>query len=287
MTLAPFAFAGAPSSGAANRPTPRSHLALIVLENHEYSDVIGNPDAPFLNRLARQGALATRYYGVTHPSLPNYLALLGGSTFGIADNCLDCSASGANLALQLSSAGISWRAYMEGLPSACFLGDSSGDYAKRHNPFVYFPSISTDRDRCARVVPEARLNANLRHGSLPAFAWITPDLCSDAHDCAIGLADRYLARVVPRLKRHLGPRGFLAVTFDEGSSDLGCCGSPGGGRVATVLSGPSVRRGLKLRRRYDHYSLLATIEDAFGLPRLRHARGAHTLSAAFRRTKSR
>ncbi len=267
----------APASLAA----PRSHLVVIVLENHEFDEVANNPDASFLNRLAARGALATAHHAITHPSLPNYLALLGGSTFGISDNCTDCEARGDNLALQLSRAGISWRAYMGGLPHPCFPGASSGDYAKRHDPFMYFPSIAKSPGRCAQVVPQTRLDADLRRRSLAAFSWLSPDLCDDAHDCGIARADRKLAALAPRITRQLGPHGLLLITFDEGSSDAGCCGRPGGGRVFTVLVGPDVRRGGRLRGAFDHYSLLAGIEDAFGLPRLRHARGADPLPLPF------
>lgn len=253
----------------------------IVLENHEFGEIVGNPAAPFINRLARRGALAERYFAVAHPSLPNYLALLGGSTFGIVSDCSDCAARGGNLALQLTRAGISWRAYMEGLPHPCFRGDVSGEYVRRHDPFMYFPSIASVAARCARVVPAGRLDADIRRRSLPEFAWIEPGLCHGGHDCGIELVDKYLARLVPRLSSQLGPAGFLVVTFDEGKSDLGCCGGPGGGRVATIVAGPKVRSGARLRRRYDHYSLLATIEEAFALPRLRGARRAASLDAAF------
>jgi phosphatidylinositol-3-phosphatase len=267
-------FACAPSFGATHKPTPRSHLALIVLENHEYGDVIGNPDAPFLNRLARHGALATHYYAISHPSLPNYLALLGGSTFGVESNCIDCTVRGPSLVSQLSKAGVSWRAYMGDMPHRCFAGAEAGSYVKRHNPFMYFPSITSTPERCNRVMPEARLDADLRRRRLPSFSWISPNLCDNGHNCGIGGADRHLSKLVPRLTRRLGPDGFLAVTFDEGRSDLGCCGAPGGGRVMTVLTGPAIRDAAHLSRRYNHYSLLATIEDAFGLPHLRHARDA-------------
>ncbi len=260
--------------------TPRSHAFLIVLENHEYDEVAGNPAAPFLNHLARRGAVATSYHAITHPSLPNYLALLGGSTFGITDNCSTCEASGDNLAQQLSRAGISWRAYMGGLPSPCFADAAGGTYVKRHDPFMYFPSITGNPSRCARVVPQTRLGADLRRHRLPAFSWLSPDLCEDGHDCGIARADSALAGLVPRIVRQLGPHGLLAITFDEGKSDAGCCGRPGGGRVFTVLVGPDVPRGVRLRAAHDHYSLLATLEDAFGLPRLRHARGANRLPLA-------
>ncbi|MEX2106037.1 MAG: alkaline phosphatase family protein [Solirubrobacterales bacterium] len=260
-----------------------SHVALIVLENREYDEVVGDPEAPFLNRLARRGALATRYHGVAHPSLPNYLALLGGSTFGIDENCVECRAAGPNLATQLSRAGTSWRAYMGGLPSACYPGAEYGEYVKRHNPFMYFPAITSRPGRCARVVPEARLSADLRRHRLPAFSWLSPGLCADAHNCALSVADRRLSRLVPRLTRQLGPHGLLIVTFDEGTSDAGCCGGAHGGRVMTLLVGPDVRHGVRLKRAYDHYSLLATLEDRFGLPRLRHARAARVIRAALGR----
>jgi len=264
----------------AQRPLPR--VALIVLENHEYGEVIGGGEAPFLNRLARRGALATRYFGIAHPSLPNYLALLGGSTFGIDENCTACAARGDNLAAQLSRAGIPWRAYFQGLPSPCFRGAERGRYVKRHNPFMYFPSIAENEGRCRNVVPFGRLDADLHRGSLPVFSWIGPDLCDGAHDCGLRTADRLLSRLVPRIVRRLGPGGLLVVTFDEGASRLGCCGRPGGGRVATVLAGSAARQGFRLRRPLDHYSLLATIERRLGLPRLRHARGVATLERALR-----
>jgi hypothetical protein len=259
-----------------------SHTVLIVLENHEFDEVIGAADAPYLNELVSQGALAINFYAITHPSLPNYIALFAGSTFGIEENCSGCLASGPNLATQLSAAGASWRAYIGAMPSACFAGAEVGRYAKKHNPFMYFPSVTSNPSLCARVVPETRLQADLAHGRLPAFAWITPDLCQAAHDCALSSADRYLRRIVPRLRRRLGPNGLLAITFDEGTTSAGCCGGAAGGHIATVLLGPEVRSGFRLRGPYSLYSLLATVEDRFGVARLGHARGASALGAAFR-----
>jgi hypothetical protein len=255
-----------------------SRTFVIVLENRESSEVIGASDAPVLNRLAHRGALLANYYAIRHPSLPNYLAILGGSTFGVEDNCTSCRASGPSLATQLAAAGVSWRAYMGGLPRPCYRGAESGDYVKKHNPFMYFPSIAQSARLCHRVVPESTL---LRK-PLPRFAWIGPDLCDDAHSCDFGSADRYLGELAPRLLRRLGPHGLLVVTFDEGTSDAACCGNAAGGRVATILVGPDVRRGVVVRNRYTHYSLLTTLEDRFGLARLRQARRARPLNAAFR-----
>src|SRR3954447_11408430 len=200
----------APGSG------PRIGAFVIVLENHSFDQVIGSPQAPFINGLARRGALFTRYFGLAHPSLPNYLAILGGSTFGIRSDCTGCKAKDPNLAGQLSDAGVSWRAYMEGMPEPCFTEAQHGAYAKRHNPFLYFPSILGQPELCDRVVPATRLPADERSDTLPAFGWLTPNLCHDAHDCPLRAADRYLAGVVPDLLRHLGPHGFLVLTFDEG-----------------------------------------------------------------------
>lgn len=251
-----------------------------MLENREYEEVLGNPAAPYFNHLVERGAVATNFYGVTHPSLPNYLALLAGDTFGIAENCSDCVVYGPNLATQLSRAGISWRAYMESMPSPCFTGSSSGRYAKRHNPFAYFPSVMALPRRCHRIVPETRLVADLDRHRLPRFVWFTPDLCHDGHDCEFDAVDWHLWSLLPRVIHQLGPRGLLIVTFDEGISDSGCCGAPGGGRIPTVLVGPGVPHGRQIRRPANHYSLLASIEDYFGLPRLRNAATAAPLAPA-------
>ncbi len=251
-----------------------SRVFVVVLENHEYSQVIGNDQAPYLQRLAAQGALLTNFYAGTHPSLPNYLAILGGSTFGITYDCTGCSARDPNLALQLSKAGVSWRAYMEAMPKPCFRGGWAYPYAKKHDPFMYFPSIRETR-RCRWVVPASELQASLQTGRLPRFGWLTPDLCHDAHDCSLGAADRYLATIVPQILRDLGPHGFLVLTFDEGISS-----QRGGGRVATILLGPDVRHGA-IDASYNHYSLLRTLEDTFGLTHIRAARQAPPLRAAF------
>jgi hypothetical protein len=280
--LALVAFLAFATSGAAaaSRERDLSRVALVVLENREYDEVIGNPEAPYLNHLAARGALATNYFGVSHPSLPNYLALLGGSTFEITENCTECIVAGPNLATQLSRAGISWRAYMGGMPYPCYPGDGYGAYAKRHDPFMYFPTITSRPDRCANVVPEERLTAALDRHRLPAFSWLSPDLCHDAHDCKLGAADYHLYVLLPRLIRQLGPHGLLIVTFDEGLSESGCCERGHGGWVATILVGPDVPHGKLVRLPADHYSLLATLEDAFGLSRLRNARGADRLPLA-------
>jgi hypothetical protein len=263
---------GLPASTARLPTSKSSHVVVIVMENREISEVIGNAQAPYINSLANRYALSSDYYAVTHPSLPNYLALTGGSTFGIQSDCSDCSVNATNLVDQLETGAVSWAAYMEGLPRPCDQTATSGGYAKKHDPFLYYHDIADDPARCRRVLPYRRLAGALRSASLPSFVWITPNLCDDGHDCPLALADKYLAGIVPALLRELGPHGVLALTWDEGSSDAGCCaGEAAGGRVATILAGPDVRRAARSSLPRDHYSLLATIEDLFGLKHLRLA----------------
>jgi hypothetical protein len=259
-------------------PPPR--IAVIVMENREYSDVVAQRDTPYISGLARRSALATRMYAITHPSLPNYLALTGGSTFGIDSDCTGCSVPGTGLAGQLAGHGISWRAYIEKLPRPCFRGGGAGDYAKKHNPFLYYRGIVADASLCAGDVPLKRLRADEAAGTLPRFLWISPDLCHDGHDCGNATADRFLAGFVPGLLRALGPRGLLIITWDEGTSDDGCCRLARGGHIATILAGPLARPGARLRTPVDHYSVLQTIEDLLGVPRMRGAACACTPSLA-------
>lgn len=266
---------GSPTAARAAAPPPSSgtsgssHVVVLVLENHEANQVLGSRKAPYFNSLARRYALATNYYGISHPSLPNYLALIGGSTFGRTSDCTDCGGIAApTVASQLEAKGLTWRAYMEGMPRPCFSGDSSGNYAKKHNPFVYFTSAN-----CGNDVPASQLNPR----KLPAFSFIAPDICHDAHDCSLGTADTYLRKLVPKLLSGLGPSGFLVLTWDEGESDARCCGGLArGGKVATVVAGPTVRRGARVATPLTHYSTLRTIEQAFGLPLLGNAAAPQT-----------
>lgn len=260
-----------PSPIAHLRSGPPAHVAVIVMENEEYSDILGSPQTPYINALARRYALATQSYAVRHPSLPNYLALTSGSTHGITDDCTDCSVAGAGLAGQLASKAISWKGYMEDLPRPCFQGAGHDGYAKKHDPFVYYRALVRDPAMCRSVVPFTQLTADERSGKLPAFAWITPNLCHDMHDCAPRVGDRFLATTVPPLLRALGPRGLLILTWDEGSSNDGCCKLASGGHIVTILAGPLAKPGGRLRVPVDHYSVLQTIEDLFALPRMRGA----------------
>ena len=249
-----------------------SHVVVLVMENKEYGAVIGSKKAPYLNSLAKRYALPRRLYASRHPSLPNYLALIGGSTFGIDSDCTSCHVGGANLVDQLEQAGLSWKAYTQGMPKPCYRPGEHGRYAKKHNPFLYFDDIRKDSARCSHVVPDRALAPDLLHRRLPAFAWITPDLCNDTHDCSIATGDAWLRRWVGAIVG--GPdyaRGDTAlfVTWDEGAGD---------DHVATVVVSPSTPAGTRGIARFTHYSLLRTTEELVGLPLLGHAGDRATAS---------
>lgn len=247
-------------------PSRASHIVVILMENKESTAVLGSSSAPYVNGLARRYGLATQSFAITHPSLPNYLALTSGSTHGITSDCTSCTVAAPNLVDQLSAAGISWRAYLEDVPSPCWRGGDAGGYAKRHNPFIYYDDVSGRAARCRQLVGFDRLASDLRSGTLPTFAWITPNVCDDTHDCGVAAGDRFLARTVPTLLRALGPSGFLILTWDEGDSNAGCCGGvAAGGHIPTIVAGPGVRPDAQDSQPVDHYGVLRTIEDALGL----------------------
>jgi hypothetical protein len=281
--------AGATSSDPAQRtPSPRArlasgqptHIAVLLMENEEYGSIVGSPAAPYINRLASRYALARSMFAVTHPSLPNYLALTGGSTFGITSDCTSCVVHQTSIVDQLTAAHISWKAYMQDLPQPCFTGPQSGEYAKKHDPFVYYTRIVGNRSLCSHVVGLGQLAADERSHSLPRFIWITPNLCNDMHDCSVAHGDTFLSHLVPPLLRSLGPRGLLFLTWDEGASNQSCCRLASGGHIVTIVAGPGARAGARLSTPTDHYSTLQTIEDLFGLRRLRGAACACTPSLA-------
>jgi hypothetical protein len=257
-----------------------SHVFVIVMENKEHGDVIGSPTAPYTTSLARRYASLSHMYGVRHPSLPNYFALTAGTTFGVSTDCTSCQQGGRNIVDQLEAAHVSWKAYMGGMPSACFKGSFSGRYAKKHNPFMYYRSVADSPSRCRKVVPEGRLAGDLRAGRLPAYSFLSPDLCDDTHDCGVDSGDAYLRRMVPSILRALGPSGFLVLTYDEGTTN-----DHVGGRIPTVIAGTGVKRGARPGATYNHYALLRLIEDSLALPRLGHARdkSVKSLAPAFTR----
>lgn len=240
-------------------PAAQSHVFVIVMENRSYSQLIGDS---YIAGLAARYGVATNYHGVSHPSLPNYLALTSGSTWGITDDGYHPLPAGG-LGAQLTAAGISWRAYMEGMASGCF--HSSYPYALKHNPFAYYGGACPPE-----VVPFSQFAADLG-GDVPRFVWITPDLCHDGHDCSSAVAEAWLAQVVPQITatRAWSAGGVLLITWDEGEDSANS--------VLTLVIHPRpLEHASNLP--YNHYSLLATIEDALGVPRLGHAVNALAMS---------
>jgi hypothetical protein len=264
---------GCGGSAAATLPTTTppsvrlpdfTHVVVVVFENHEATSIAGNPEAPTFNALARRYARLTNYTAVAHPSLPNYLALVSGSTHGITSDCTDCIVDARSLADTLGVARKSWKTYAEGLPYPGFTGAYSGRYAKKHDPFLYFRDVADSAVRQRHVVPFTELAGDLRRQRLPAFSLVVPNLCNDMHDCSVATGDAWLKEhIVPLVRSRSLRGGVVFVVFDEGTSDTG-----GGGRVEALALGPTVRRGSKFTQATNHYSLLRTIEDAWGLPRL-------------------
>jgi phospholipase C len=242
------------------------HVVVIVLENKAASEILGASEAGYFNQLAAQYALATNYQAIMHPSLPNYLALTSGTNAGITSDCnpRSCTADVRSIADEITQSGRTWKMYAETMPGPCVARDY-GAYAVKHNPFVYYPSVTGDKTSCAaHVVPFDRLEQDLQSASsLPDYAFISPNMCHDTHNCPISTGDDWLSRQVPRI---LGSPAFttqnslLVVTWDEGSDD--------DNRVATVFAGPAARKGFASNAAYSHYSLLHTIEEAWGLPPL-------------------
>ncbi len=257
-----------------------SHVFVIVMENKEASSVLGSPAAPYFNQLATQYASAGNYYAITHPSLPNYLALTGGSTFGITTDCVTCYVSADNIATQVQNSGRTWKAYMESLPNPCYTYGYAGLYGQKHDPFMYYDNIRRDQSGCQNVVPLPQLQADLQNGTVPNFAWITPNVCSDMHSCGIATGDAWLKTWVPQILASPAwqQNGVLFILFDEGQSSRGCCVYASGGKVAALVISPLVQPGYVSTVAYDHYSLLRTIEEAWGLPLLGEAGSSATAS---------
>jgi phosphatidylinositol-3-phosphatase len=243
-------------------PVPAfAHVVVIVFENKESTSVFGNRAAPTFNSYGRRYAKLTRYFGVTHPSLPNYLALVSGSTQGITTNCTDCVVDAESLADTVEASGRTWKTYAEGLPAPGFLGPFNGRYAKKHNPFAYFRGIAEDPARRARLVPLSQLGPDVRAGTLPSFSLVVPDLCHSMHDCSVGVGDAWLRSQIGKFVKL--PKTVVFVVFDEGRTSI-----RGGGHTAALALGKAVRPGSRSTAVTGHYGILRTIEQAWGLPPL-------------------
>lgn len=291
-TLTPlpsFTETPAPIPGIAATPTPLplvpnfSHIVVIIFENKEYGTVIGNGSMAYFNLLASSYTLLNQHYAVTHPSLPNYLSLIGGDTFGVTDNCefADCYINSPSLPDLIEQSGRTWKTYQDDMPEPCFTGNTLR-YVRRHNPFIFFDPIRTDLERCIRsIVPLTQMDIDLAANDLSNFIFITPDICYSAHDCALEFADEFLKEQIDKLYPALEATGepyLIILTWDEGQGFHSCCGLPelAGGRIATIFISPQVKQNFQDNNPYSHYSILKTISEAWGLPYLGHAADAET-----------
>jgi phosphatidylinositol-3-phosphatase len=253
-TTAPATTPPPSSSSAPLSPSgvPRpDHIIVVVLENASYEQIVGRPEAPFLNRLESRGAVFTQSYAIRHPSQPNYLALFSGSTQGLTDDSCPHTYATANLGRALLDAGRTFVGYSEDLPSAGYTGCSDGKYARKHNPWVDFSNLP------ARVnQPLTAFPANL--AALPTVSFVIPNLDHDLHDGTLNQADQWLrahlAAYVDWAPTH---NSLLVLTNDE--DDFTTVN-----RIATIMVGADVVPG-SYPGRIDHFTVLRTIEDAYGL----------------------
>lgn len=323
--------AAVPAAAADTRGMPRyRHIFIIIAENKSYDRIIGpGTRAPNLNRLAERYGLASQFFAEMHPSEPNYIAMLGGDTFGIRDDdafyckagvhdkwCpkaltagyVDHTVKARSLMDQMQNRGLTWKAYLESLPEPGALvarwpdpehpvpGVPEQLYAAKHNGFMSFLDVQEDPLRRAKIVDFKQLDADLRSGQLPNFAHIVPNQCNDMHgrdagvdvpaDCQKSDTDALIARgdrVIGELVRRImaaplwsaADNAAIIITFDENDKeerrggDQGCCGSDpnsaGGGRIPTIVITNHGPRGLIDARPYNHYSLLRSTEEAFGI----------------------
>ncbi|MDT4961787.1 MAG: phosphatidylinositol-3-phosphatase [Pseudonocardiales bacterium] len=243
-----------PSASAANGIPRPDHIVVAVLENASYDQIVGRPEAPFLNSLEQSGAVFTQSFAITHPSQPNYLALFSGSTQGITDDSCPHTFTTGNLGRSLLDAGLTFAGYSEDLPSVGFTGCSAGQYARKHGPWVDFSNLPASVNQPMSAFPSDPAN-------LPTVSFVIPNLDHDLHDGTLAQADQWL-------RDHLGSyaswapkhNSLLVITNDEDDfTDVN--------RILTMIAGAHVVPG-HYAQRIDHYSLLRTIEDAYGLPRL-------------------
>jgi hypothetical protein len=351
--------AGSVTSASAHaeraRPGQRhiDHLYVLMLENHSKSSVIGNANAPFISGLAAKYTTADHYYGVTHPSMPNYIAAIAGDNFGIQDDHDEnvVNLDRPNLVDSLEARHVRWGAYMETLPADKLArfgptlpdGSTAQLYAKKHNPFVLFDSVKSSPERMAKVKDYSALATDLNGPKAPQFVWISPNQCNDMHGgiytaiaghpetpCPYGStkddandaalkqkADAFVKGAVETImdSRSWTRNSAIVIVTDENDytgneatggweSADGCCDSPyvakgdprvspdwpggtyGGGLIPAIIVTGSGPRHLVDSTPYNHYSLLATVEENWGLPKLGHsgdvAGGVVPMWASFR-----
>jgi hypothetical protein len=270
QTTRTSAAAGSPCGKVSKPPARYDHVVWVVMENRPYSQIIGSPSAPYLNRLASRCGLATRFTAETHPSLPNYIAMTSGSTQGITDDGppSEHTLNAPSIFSQVGSRG--WRSLQESMPSNCKL-DDAGDYAVRHNPAAYYRNI---RGACR--------SASVPLGNRPdlgaRFTFVTPNLCNDMHDCDVATGDAWLKGFLPKVyssRSYRAGRTAVFVTWDEDDRS-------GDNQIATLLIAPGIKPGTRSGVPFEHYSMLRTTEELLGLRTfLGNAASARSMRGAF------
>jgi phospholipase C len=289
-------------AGATSAAQPRNdvknyqHVFVIMMENTGYDTLVGNPNAPWINSAIAKYGVATSYFGVSHPSQPNYIAATSGSTNGVADDN-DTTINVPNVVDQLESHGKTWTAYMQsyalcnGNPLAHACGDQL--YERKHNPFISYADVQSDPSRVAKIVDFSQFATDLANNTVSDYSWISPDQCNDMHgrstpgDCNFGniaglihTGDTFLANTVAAIQssRAWNGNSVIFITWDEsdftgsgpsGFGDTsGCCNAVvpfGGGHVLTLVISHSDHTARNSDMSYNHYSMLRTIEDGWRL----------------------
>ena len=264
-----------PTSSGATRP----HILVIMEENRGYAQTLGScstdsPD-PYFCSLASQYASSTHWYGVEHPSQPNYIDIASGADQGCTSDTCSGLFSATDLGGQLTAAHIPWATYMESMPAPCFTGESSGEYAHKHNPFIVFADVA-HASNCSTVelpYPGAvGLAAALDAANAPDFVWISPNLLDDMHDGSIQQGDVWLrTNLSPILSSPwFADHGTVIITMDENDVETGgsCCGDAAGGQLPMVVISENSRGKGSVGLTGDHFGTLRSIEEVYGLPRL-------------------
>ena len=236
-----------------------SKVVLVVFENTAASKAEKYPQFGWI---ATNGSRLANYYAVTHPSQPNYIALMAGDTMGVRNDSI-YDISGDHLGDLLEEKGLDWAVYADNYPGNCFTDKRNGAYARRHNPLLSFTNVQQNPNRCAKIKNSANFIRDAKSGALPDFTLFIPDNNNNGHDTGIQYADKWVGSYwIPLLK---DPQ-FLAnhtviFTFDE---------DDGGerNRVYTSFIGAHVKKGFVSQKNYNHYSMLKTIETLFRLPDL-------------------
>ena len=262
--LAPLQAAQAATPEPAPIDLPQfDKVMTIVLENTDYEDAI---QQPFLASLGRRGAVLTQFFAESHPSQPNYIALVSGSTHGVSDD-RNVTIDVGHIGDLLEAKGLQWKVYAEDYPGGCFLEARQGEYVRKHVPFLSFANVQRDPGRCARIVDASVLAQDIRDGTIPDYSLYVPGLKNDGHNAGVSYADRWLSTMLGPLlhDRRFTTGLLLVVTFDEDDRSLF---SPSSNHILTILYGDSIEPGTTSDRKYNHYSLLRLVEDRFGLGNL-------------------